>query len=475
MIVACASCRARFRIADEKVGPRGARVRCPKCKNVFAVGPVAAPDAATASAQAPAPFEDFSEAPPPVPPPRPRQDDPFAGATPAAGPSPERAEAVTDPFAGFLAGGAGTPEPTPPGFGLGVEGPEAPEHGPAGETPVQGNGSKATVPPGFLASLAVTNLADLEKTGAQAFVTSLPPLPDESDESSLGLSLEERTPVGIPVDHDLAAAQEGMPGPAESFDEAFPAPDSFPEVEHGVPPQAVPGGAAAESPSFDDEPPFEVRGPPPLPPPAAPTLAAPPVAPGGEPEAAPPAPRGEESGPVEADTFGGRRLHGVLMNALSLALLLFFTAGILIWWRGESVLSVVRRAAHAPASPLLAIAKTNGFYETSSGRPLVFVRGEVRSQSASPMGPVRVRAEMVQAGRVVARAEGLAGAVPTPEELAGLVSREEADRLGAALARRAPAGLAPGQELPFLLTFLEYPPDMGEVTFRVTADPAPAQ
>ncbi len=37
MIVHCTSCRAKFRIADEKIGPRGAKARCARCQTVFAV------------------------------------------------------------------------------------------------------------------------------------------------------------------------------------------------------------------------------------------------------------------------------------------------------------------------------------------------------------------------------------------------------------------------------------------------------
>ena len=37
MIVHCTSCQAKFRIADEKIGPRGAKARCSRCQTVFAV------------------------------------------------------------------------------------------------------------------------------------------------------------------------------------------------------------------------------------------------------------------------------------------------------------------------------------------------------------------------------------------------------------------------------------------------------
>jgi predicted Zn finger-like uncharacterized protein len=37
MIVICTRCQARFRVADEKIGPRGAKVRCSKCQTIFVV------------------------------------------------------------------------------------------------------------------------------------------------------------------------------------------------------------------------------------------------------------------------------------------------------------------------------------------------------------------------------------------------------------------------------------------------------
>ncbi len=39
MIVICTKCQAKFRVADEKIGPRGAKVRCSKCQTVFVVRP----------------------------------------------------------------------------------------------------------------------------------------------------------------------------------------------------------------------------------------------------------------------------------------------------------------------------------------------------------------------------------------------------------------------------------------------------
>jgi len=37
MIVSCAGCGTKYRVADDKIGPFGVKVRCPKCRTVFEV------------------------------------------------------------------------------------------------------------------------------------------------------------------------------------------------------------------------------------------------------------------------------------------------------------------------------------------------------------------------------------------------------------------------------------------------------
>src|SRR5512138_667012 len=95
MIVICTKCQAKFRVADDKIGPRGAKVRCSKCQTVFLVHPdlgsisvtngelrpTVTPVPPTAAASAPA-------AGPPQSPGSPRPaPDPFAAASPP-GPDP---------------------------------------------------------------------------------------------------------------------------------------------------------------------------------------------------------------------------------------------------------------------------------------------------------------------------------------------------------------------------------------------------
>jgi predicted Zn finger-like uncharacterized protein len=90
MIVVCTTCQARFKVADEKIGPRGAKVRCSKCQTVFIVHKelgVMAAEGAPAAAP-----------PPPAPPPPPArgmeldlEGEPMSGTRPSG--------FIADPFA----------------------------------------------------------------------------------------------------------------------------------------------------------------------------------------------------------------------------------------------------------------------------------------------------------------------------------------------------------------------------------------
>ena len=53
MIATCPECHRRYRVADEKVGPQGARLRCQKCETIFRIDPPQASEA-TVDATAPA-------------------------------------------------------------------------------------------------------------------------------------------------------------------------------------------------------------------------------------------------------------------------------------------------------------------------------------------------------------------------------------------------------------------------------------
>jgi predicted Zn finger-like uncharacterized protein len=443
MIVVCTSCKAKFRIPDEKVGPKGAKVRCSKCKTVFVV---------KREAEAPAPA-----APPAA--------DPFAAAAPSPA-EPDPFAAATDPFA---PGVSSQPLASPRGD-LFAEAAAAPGEitathlavtdlsDLAGVRGATGGGPMALAPP--LPPARPPPIPDLAPA-AEVPSVAPPPLPGAAAPflgGDSGLSLEESTSAGTqipgasdfagfdPLESQLApdAGESGLELGGDLFQAVPPEPPTSPEITTEV---------------DEPEPPKLSR---------TAHAARPPAA------AVRPAAADGAAAPEPVADMGRGRLRSLLVNSLSLVALLLVTVGLLMLSRGEGTLAqrLLGRGEGAPA-PVVAAQVTNGLYETAHGRKLLFVRGTVRSQSPVPLGPVVVRAEIVLGDQVVARAEGIAGAVPTPEELAAVAGQEDVERLRAALAPRSRREIQPGESVPFLLTFTDYPPDLGEARFRVIAEPAP--
>jgi predicted Zn finger-like uncharacterized protein len=56
VVIECAHCQARFKLADDKLKPEGTKVRCSKCKEIFTVFPPAdAPPAPSLESMPPTP------------------------------------------------------------------------------------------------------------------------------------------------------------------------------------------------------------------------------------------------------------------------------------------------------------------------------------------------------------------------------------------------------------------------------------
>lgn len=462
MIVTCTSCQARFRIPDEKIGAKGAKVRCSKCKNVFAVMPPAAA-------------------------PRPEPADPFAGfgAAPpeASGKAPE-SEGGQDPFArvaaappvDLRAGGSHLPVTdlsdlgSPPGGGFAA--PATPGTGDPGESAPAPPGSDG--PGGPPAS--ADDLVLEERTPGRGLRAGPPPLPDGEapgfDLAGAALSGAAGEPAGPGA--AAPAAFPDTPFAFGAYDLGGPEPD--PGVQAGGAFAGVAGsGADPFAPQAGGEP-FPgvgmgelpgrtvtepVAAPPPPPPPmtrAAVAARRPSLPP---PADSPPAPPRRS------------RSQSLWASAVSLAALLAAAAGLLALWRGEGRFAGLLGGRPGSVAVEVALAGS-GLYERARGRPILFVRGSVVSRSSGPLGRVVVRAALLRDRAVLASSEGLAGAVPTPEELVQLDGLEGEARLKAAVASRAPSRIEPGGSLPFLLTFAEYPEELGGVSFRVSAEPAAA-
>jgi len=445
MIVTCSSCQTRFRVSPDKVGPNGARIRCSRCESVFVVvpegGPAPAPPAPAprtappplparrpgvrATAPIPAEIPDDPFAPPP---PVPASADPFAlkgtplPRTPALSPVP-------DPFAAELDLPAGQDDP----FDLDL-GPDP--FGVASPDPAAGSSAVAS----DRVQRATADLAKL--LGA----------PDEAPSDPASLALEEREPARR-TPRPAPRLDDGDDARAHGADVAMLGPGlgattGLIEVPRTAAEVASAAGLSVPAPS--------------------PPMAAPAERPPGR---APVTAVGEDV-PRRRALPRDRRIVSALANSLSLALLLAAAAALFLAWRGELGARVAGALAHAAPAPLIeASGVTGGLYDTAAGSPVLVVRGHVAARAAVT-GSVRVRVEVVAAGRVVAAAEGLAGATATPEEVFGAGADEAAASLRRALDGRAATSLEPGVRAPFLVLFPPPAPDARGARLRVSAEPA---
>jgi hypothetical protein len=116
---------------------------------------------------------------------------------------------------------------------------------------------------------------------------------------------------------------------------------------------------------------------------------------------------------------------------------------------------------------------SNGLYDTRGGNAVFYVRGEVENRSSKPVR-LKVNAALYDGSQRVKSAEGLAGSVPSPEELHAVNTSESAAQLRSRLDSAATV-IAPGATAPFTLVFQEYPQALSDFRLRVTMEPAPEE
>ena len=238
MIVQCAACQARFKIADDKVTDRGVKVRCRKCATVFVVHRDSAPapdapplgrvDTGKPRLAAPAPRPASAPSPgPAAPAPRPdafrrfqtkeltgadpflqpaklARPDPFAGLGPSPAPAARAApQASADPFASLE---LGTPIATPQQDVFGEQAVRKDVSATAGQLSQQpradpfGVGTvRKTLPPQGPARASADPFASLELGGATARKPTTP---------------HTVRPPTDPFAHLAAAAAAQAPAPA---------------------------------------------------------------------------------------------------------------------------------------------------------------------------------------------------------------------------------------------------------------------
>ena len=462
MIVVCTGCSAKFRVADDKVGPRGVKLRCSKCQTVFSVQrPAEAPPAAAPGDPAADPPESSRRSAPPARRPTTLDAraafevdlephlgpshapmDPFAPATAAAPPGddPFGADASGAPRADPFAALAAPFEPrSPPGA---EDHDPFAAHGPALADPEDEFGGPPAARPGLTRGSASGTISLEELTTPPERRLQVPP----ASGPFLGAAEDSFGGGSSPGPGHSELDDLGMPtAPAGSHARPPAAPRFAPESE---PLQLDPftAAAVAADPLAVDEP---LRG----------SAFRSPVEPTGE-------------RPVPVRAF---RIRDLLVSVMSLGALLVMALVILVVWRGglapadalrpSAVLAVL--APRPPTGAVAASGVTSGRYERARGAPLFFVRGTVTSTSARPLEAVRVIVEVVRGDTVLARGEVPVGAIPGPEALFGASDAAALARALAKAARPGGARLAPGESAPFLVAFADDQLDLAGAFLRV--------
>jgi predicted Zn finger-like uncharacterized protein len=174
-----------------------------------------------------------------------------------------------------------------------------------------------------------------------------------------------------------------------------------------------------------------------------------------------------------------RRVSGAVVNIGVAAMLVVVLAAVGNVYVNEGRLDWAalspRRwtALFVPPSGILTLDVSNGLYETRGGRPLAYVRGRVENRGLRP-GRVLVRAEIWDGSQLLEKSEGLAGVLPTPEEMVEASTRRDVEALRARLQLGAPA-VAPGKATDFVLLFDEPPQAAAGLRLKVSAAPADAR
>ena len=500
MVVQCPNCQSKFRIADEKVTDRGVRVRCTACKNVFQVrkgGEMKPADSAvtgtTQEMQAldPALLGGLAGAAKPAlarSPAAPQASAPPPMGAPSTGAMPRRVPPQ---------GGSLPPLPKPPGL--------APAR-PRGTLPrPPGLEPSANGPPPKPRLQADDLFGMAELTGETAAMPgsplssqqSLPPVPKPPP---------GKPPARPPPGRPPGAGTKPPPLPPKPAQPPRPpalSADDF-DVDLG-------GDGAGSRPLAPPDPQRQPRPPPPPPEAARPPAAPPPPPSGVEDtlaEAPPPEPGPVKLGqfktllkdPFEGVDLGGgeqregaselsadrlgekakperkpaepppasnsepipqtsaRRelvssaLTGLVGAALALVVVLFAAIS-----EGDG--ASFNPFAHR--SEIVATKVVSGLYDTASGKPVFFVRGRVENRGKKIRGPIRVVAELVAENGAEAKSEALAGTEPSPEDVYGLRSPAEVDKLNRLLTRNdAERRVPPGGSLPFFAVISDPPQDL---------------
>lgn len=481
MVIQCAACQARFRVADEKVADRGVRARCKKCGAVFLVQREAEASAPETEAPAAQPSAEAAPRPGPV------GVDPFFADS-----------GVLSPTTGVRANPLMAAKPDPFGDLIpAVRPPSGSWPNPLAPVPdLFGDLALAPPPESQPAEARSDDLGDLSPQTRVAPPGPPPSAPNPAafDDGPDPFGLPASPPTPCPGPPALAPKPDPFAGPTaapaapsllpdlNSFEFSAPHEDEGPALsaEQAVesidrPAERVPQVPAAASPPALDGP-------------ASPPARAGPDSWGSGPK---PLPSSMSRAPAQAaagraGTPGGARRPrrrrsavGSLVNAAAVSAAA--AAAIVLALRnpppgGQRVsrpADVLRLLAGRPSGELVADQLRGGAYLTAAGRSLLVVRGRIVNRGSTPKGPIEVAAEVSRGAGAALRQTARAGALPTPEELWSLDSPAALAQLSARLDQKAER-LAPGGSAPFAVVFFECPEDLAEHELQLSLRETPA-
>jgi predicted Zn finger-like uncharacterized protein len=448
VVVQCPTCQSKFRIADDKVTDRGVRVRCTSCKNVFQVRKAGA--AATDPAPGPGTTMDLSSLDAAaVARPAARPAARSAGTTPAARPPtaapPARPTPATSRPAAPRAGpnGAARRLEADDLFGMA----ELTGDAPLGERPHPAS-KPPPPPPAKAGAKPMPNFDDIdieveEKPSARPPPpprTSRPPPPPEAVAATPPPPPEEDrgTPPPPP---DESAGGESATVKLGAFKAGTSLRDPFEGMNLGEPGTgAVELATQARKEKAAEAARTEARPEAPLPAPV------------------PEIPPGRE--------LVSSALTGLVGAALAVAVIVAAALSdeTAAGWLGVGA-----------GTEIVATRVVSGLYDTASGKPVFFIRGRVENRSAKVRGPVRITAELVSEGASEARAEAIAGAEPSPEDVWSLRTQADIDKLSRTLEiSPVERKLQPGASLPFFAVIADPPADLQRHRLHVKVEPVDA-
>jgi predicted Zn finger-like uncharacterized protein len=475
VVVQCPTCQSKFRIADDKVTDRGVRVRCTSCKNVFQVrkpgsansehtpGPggtleLSALDAAALSRPAPRnsalAAARAATAAAAKPPPAPAASRTSPAAAPARAGAPARPAAAVRPAPAARGGAIGARQLDADDlFGMA----ELTGDAPLGEIAPPKTPPPPAPAPARPAARPFPNFDDIEIDVGNERADDPAPKPAASRTKPITKPIPTRPPTRAtaPADDmfaEEAAAHVVAPAPAEEAADA--AGTAEPSVNLG--------GFKTKLDPFDDISLAEPGGGAEVERPAAVRQEKPET----KPETRPAAPPPMEPAPPPAPGMVSSALTGLVGAGLAIAVVLAaaLSDDAAAGWLGLG-----------PSNDVVATRVVSGLYDTVAGKPVFFVRGRIENRGQKPRGPVRVVAELVAEGAPEARAEAIAGAEPSAEDVWSLRTPAEAEKLNRTLeSNQAERRVQPGASIPFFAVIAEPPADLGRHKLHLRVEPIDA-